>query len=294
MTVNVPHDLYPFEGKYLDVPGARMHYLDEGEGEPMLMVHGNPTWSFYWRDVVLRFRDRFRCVVPDHVGMGMSDKPGDDAYPYTLARRVDDLTALVEHLDLRDVTLCVHDWGGMIGFAWAVRNPERVKRLVVLNTAAFSLPDTATFPWALRLTRTPLGAGLVRGANAFSRTATHVCTTRTTLPKRVRDAYAAPYGTWADRIATLRFVQDIPLGPGDEAWSTVQATADALPSLAHLPMLICWGLRDFVFDRHFLAEWQRRFPNADVHAWEDGGHYILEDYRDDVLDLIEQLVQGTS
>jgi len=139
----IPRELYPFEGRYFDRgAGVRMHYLDEGEGPPVVMVHGNPTWSFYYRQLVLALRDGHRCIVPDHVGMGLSDKPGDDRYAYTLAQRVDDLEALLEHLGVdRDVTLVVHDWGGMIGMAWAARHPERVARLVILNTAAFPLPS---------------------------------------------------------------------------------------------------------------------------------------------------------
>src|SRR5262245_29952549 len=133
--------LYPFAGHFFDAGGVRLHYLDEGRGPPVVMLHGNPTWSFYYRTLVLRLRDRYRCVVPDHVGCGLSDKPDESRYPYTLERRVQDLTALLDHLRFdRDVTLVLHDWGGMIGSAWATRFPERVKRLVVLNTAAFPLP----------------------------------------------------------------------------------------------------------------------------------------------------------
>src|SRR5690606_5870175 len=156
---SVPGELYPFRGRYFDVGGARMHYLDEGTGEPVVMLHGNPTWSFYYRELVRALSPRYRCIVPDHVGMGPSDKPGADRYEYTLERRVDDLGALLEPLGVeRDVTLVLHDWGGMIGMAWAARRPERVARLVILNTAAFPLPDDKPFPWPLWLTRTPVGA----------------------------------------------------------------------------------------------------------------------------------------
>src|SRR5436305_7666249 len=129
-----PSPLYPFPGHHLAVgDGVRLHYLDEGAGEPVVMVHGNPTWSFYYRNLVLTLRDRYRCVVPDHVGCGLSDKPPADRYPYSLDRRVADLTALLDHLKLdRDVTLVVHDWGGMIGTAWAARFPERVDRKSVV------------------------------------------------------------------------------------------------------------------------------------------------------------------
>jgi len=128
--------LYPFESHWLDLDGLRYHYLDEGDGEVVVAVHGNPTWSFYYRDLVKALSDDWRVVVPDHMGCGLSDKPSDDDYDYTLSRRIDDFGALMDDLDLTDINLVVHDWGGMIGLGWAVRNPERIKRLVILNTAA--------------------------------------------------------------------------------------------------------------------------------------------------------------
>src|SRR5437763_1827424 len=157
-----------------------MHYLDEGAGEPVVMVHGNPTWSFYYRNLVLALRDRYRCVAPDHVGCGLSDKPDDGRYIYSLERRVADLEVLLDHLHLREnLTLVVHDWGGMIGPAFAARHPERVKRLVVLNTAAFHLPKGKPLPRSLWWGRnTVLGTVLIRGFNAFCRGAARWCVTR--------------------------------------------------------------------------------------------------------------------
>ena len=194
--------------------------------------------------------------------MGLSDKPGDAQYRYTLASRIDELEALYQHLvahhglPTTGLTLAVHDWGGMIGFGWAVRHPERIARLVVTNTAAFPLPKGQRLPAALRLGRdSALGALLIRGFNAFAAGATRHATVRP-LPPEVRRAYTAPYDSWANRIATLRFVQDIPLGPGDAAWEIVDATARELHVLADKPMLIAWGLRDFVFDRAFHDEFR--------------------------------------
>ena len=137
-------ELYPFEGHFLDRGGLRYHYLDEGRGAPVLMLHGNPTWSFYYRDLITALRGDYRCIAPDHIGCGLSDKPGDDRYNYCLKSRVDDLEALADHLGLIErLTLVVHDWGGMIGMAWAVRRPQRLARLVGVNTAA-CLPPSAS------------------------------------------------------------------------------------------------------------------------------------------------------
>ena len=279
--------LYPFEGKILDLDGLRYHYLDEGSGPPVVMVHGNPTWSFYYRDLVLALRDQYRAVAPDHIGCGRSDKPDDSRYAYTLERRVQDLGALIDHLGFDRVTLVVHDWGGMIGLTWATRNPERIDRLVVLNTSAFALPANKPLPYSIALARTPgLGPMLVRGLNAFARGAVRTCVTRTPMPPEVAAGYLAPYDSWRNRIAVQRFIEDIPLRPSDKAWSLINETAGNLEKLLSVPMLICWGMRDFVFDGHFLDEFARRFPDAEIHRFDDAGHYILEDAGDEIIPLI--------
>ncbi|MGQ0800612.1 MAG: alpha/beta fold hydrolase [Pseudomarimonas sp.] len=271
-----------------------MHYLDEGprDGEVIVMLHGNPSWSYYWRHLVLALRGRYRCIVPDHIGMGLSDKPGDDRYRYTLQSRVDDLAALLEHLHVRDnVTLAVHDWGGMIGFGWATTHAAAVKRLVITNTAAFPLPAAKKMPWQLKLGRdSMLGALLIRGFNAFAAGAASQGVMQA-MPADVRAAYCAPYDSWANRIATLRFVQDIPLTPADPAWALVDAAHKALPRFADRPALLGWGLRDFVFDQHFLDGFRAALPDAEVHAWEDAGHYVLEDKATELVPKIVDFLQ---
>lgn len=192
--MNYPH--YPFNNHYADINGLKLHYLDEGnkEDSPVVMLHGNPSWSFYFRKLVSELSGTARCIVPDHLGMGLSDKPGEDEYEFTLDRRVDDLEALLTSLSIdKDITLILHDWGGMIGMAFATRYPQRIKRLVILNTAAFHLPATKTVPWQLRLSRIPLvNAILNQGFNAFCRGAVKYCVTRSPMPVDVADAYLAP------------------------------------------------------------------------------------------------------
>jgi len=283
--------LYPFERNWLDLDGLRMQYLDEGAGEPVVAVHGNPSWSFYYRELAKELRDDHRVVVPDHIGCGLSDKPGDDRYDYTLRRRIEDFSCLMEKLDLDQINLVVHDWGGMIGLAWAVKNPGRIKRLVILNSAAFPLPESKPFPWVLWLVRdTPLGPLTVRGLNAFSRGAAWIGCTRKRLSKTLRDAYCAPYDSWADRIATLRFVQDIPLRPGESGYDLVSDTAARLGIFRDRPVLICWGEKDFVFDHHFREVWQKVYPEAEVHRFADCGHYILEDASEEIIPLIRRFL----
>lgn len=293
--LGIKPELYAFAPHYFEVAGGhRMHFVDEGSGDPVVMVHGNPTWSFYYRNLVRSLSGQgYRTIAPDHIGCGLSDKPGDDAYEYTLERRVDDLDALLESLGVREnVTLVVHDWGGMIGMAWAVRHPERLKRIVLLNTAAFHLPKSKAFPMALRLARdTGVGAMLVNRFNAFSRTAARVCVTDP-MPGAVAWGYKAPYERVDSRLATLRFVQDIPLRPADRAFALVSEVEQKLPTLAHLPILICWGGRDFVFDRHFLARWREIYPAARVVEFPEAGHYVLEDRFEPIEGLVREFLEA--
>ena len=284
---------YPANPRRFEVrPGIAMSYLDEGprDGEVVVMLHGNPSWSYYWRTLVAGLSDRYRCIVPDHVGMGLSDKPDDDqgATPrddYTLQSRVDDLEALLRHAGVDDatpVTLAVHDWGGMIGFGWALKHAAQVKRLVILNTAAFPMPADKAMPWQIALGRDySIGELVIRAFNAFSAGASRLGVERK-MPAAVRRAYVAPYNSWKNRISTIRFMQDIPLSPKDAAWPLLEAAGKALPSFADRPAFIGWGLKDFVFDQHFLARFRADLPQARVHAFEDAGHYVLED-RHEVL-----------
>lgn len=264
-----------------------MHYIDEGSGEAVVMVHGNPSWSYYYRNLVLGLSTAYRCISMDHIGCGLSEVPAESLYSYTLKQRVDDLEALIEHLQLKSFNLVVHDWGGMIGLAYADRHPEKVKRFVILNSAAFPLPATKSFPAPLWLTRTRFGEYLVLKFNAFSRLAARISCKRKKLSDTEMQAYTAPYEMPERRIATLRFVQDIPLNSDDAGYDFISGIASRLKQFHNTPAIICWGLKDFVFDKHFLAEWQQYWPHADVHRFEDCGHYILEDAFDEILPLIK-------
>ncbi|MCB9857414.1 MAG: alpha/beta fold hydrolase [Phycisphaerales bacterium] len=284
--------LYPFERRFFKRKGLQMHYIDEGAGAPIVMVHGNPTWSFYYRELIKAFRDSHRCIAMDHIGCGLSDKPGLDQYDYQLKSRINDVEALLDHLGIEEgVTLVVHDWGGMIGMGVALRRPERIARIVVLNTGAFLLPEGKPFMWQLVIARqdNPLTRFLVRGCNLFCWGAA-IGGSVYGLDRDVRDGLLAPYRTVRDRLAVHEFVKDIPLAGGDRSYETVKSIDDGLSALNDKPMLICWGKQDFVFDDDFLAEWRRRFPKADVHVFEDAGHYVMEDARDRIVGLVRGFV----
>lgn len=284
----VPKSLYPFEGRYFDRNGLQYHYLDEGSGDPVVMVHGNPTWSFYYRDLVLSLRKNHRALAPDHIGCGFSDKPDDADYPYTLSQRIEDLEAWIDSLALEQpVKLVGHDWGGMIAMGWAARHPERVASIALMNTAAFHLPPDMKMPASLAFVRdTQLASWMVGHLNLFARGAAWLAPARP-LAKPLRDAYCAPYDTPAHRIATLRFVQDIPLTPGDPAYDTVSEIEASLSRFGNTPILLIWGEKDFVFKPAVLSIFEKRWPHAEAHRFPHAGHYVLEEASSDVIPLVQ-------
>lgn len=288
----VPTSLYPFEGRIFDLGGLAYHYLDEGAGEPVVMVHGNPTWSFYYRNLIPALCDDFRTIVPDHIGCGLSDKPDDDRYRYTLARRVEDFGAFLDFLELEGpITLIAHDWGGMIAMAWAVRHPERVGRIVLMNTAAFQLPSHMRLPGALWFVRnTRIAPYLVLRFNLFSRGAAWLAPAKR-LSKELRQAYCAPYDSPENRIATLRFVQDIPLEPSDPAYDTVSEVEAGLPLFRGTPILLLWGEKDFVFRPAVLSIFEEIWPHAEVHRFPGAGHYVLEDAGVEIVPRIRDFLK---
>jgi pimeloyl-ACP methyl ester carboxylesterase len=282
--------LYPFESHYLDVGGVRMHYVDEGTGPAVLMLHGNPTWSFYYRDLIKALSDSHRVIAPDHIGCGLSDKPQD--YPYTLSTHVDNVERLVEHLRLKDVTVAVHDWGGAIGFGWAARHPDLARRFIVFNTAAFL---GGPMPFRIRICRWPvLGGLLVRGLNGFVRSSFYMASAhRERMTAEIRRGYLLPFGDFANRVAILRFVRDIPVSPRVPSYAVLQRIEVSLPLFRDRPMIVFWGARDFCFNDTFLAGWTERFPAATVHRFADAGHYVIEDAHERIIPPLREFLERT-
>jgi len=283
--------LFPFAPRFHDHGGVVQHYVDEGprSAETLLFLHGNPTWSFAWRRSILALSDRWRCVAPDHVGMGLSDKPRD--YPYRLERHVENLERLVLALDLEAITLVMHDWGGPIGMGFARRHPGRVRALVVSNTAAFR---ARRLPLRLAACRVPfLGTLAIQGFNAFVRGAAHMAVEKR-LQGDVRAGYALPYHGWTNRGATRAFVEDIPLAPGHPSHAELSVIEAALPTFADRPVALLWGERDWCFGPAFLEEWRRRFPHASVRCFEEAGHWVFEDEPAGYVEALEDFLEGSA
>jgi haloalkane dehalogenase len=284
--------LYPFQSRWLRRHGLRYHYIDEGHGEPVVMVHGNPTWSFYYRSLIKALAPERRCIAPDHIGCGLSDKPAASRYDYRLLSRINDLEALLDDLEIKQgITLVVHDWGGMIGMGYAVRHPHRIARIVVTNTAAFLPPAGLGLPWQLWIIKHFRGLARlgVQGLNLFARGAV-LMAAQQRLDPMARAGLLAPYDSPANRIATLKFVEDIPTDPKDPSYGVAKYVDARLHLLQNKPMLMCWGRHDFVFTMPYLSEWQRRFPRATVRVFDHAGHYLLEDAASDVIPAIESFL----
>jgi haloalkane dehalogenase len=280
--------LYPFDSHELTLDSLRYHYVDEGDGEPLLMVHGNPTWSFYWRNLLLGLRDRYRAIAVDHVGCGLSDKP--QSYSYTLAQHVANLVRLIDELDLSGMTLLGHDWGGAIGLGAVLQRPDRFARLILFNTGAFPPPFV---PLRIRICRTPLlGALAVRRLNLFARAALSMAVHK---PERmtpaVKAGLLAPYDTWEHRVAIHRFVDDIPFTRRHPTWSTLENIEKQLPALATLPTQFIWGMRDWCFKPLCLQRLNQVFTDAEVHRLADAGHYVIEDAHEQIVPLVRRFLE---
>ncbi|HEV8355518.1 MAG TPA: alpha/beta fold hydrolase [Gemmatimonadales bacterium] len=282
--------LYPFESHHLRLRnGYRMHYVDEGSGPALLMLHGNPTWSFYYRNLILGLRSHYRCIAPDHLGCGLSDKPRD--WSYGISAHTDNVCELLTHLDLRDVTLVTHDWGGPIGYLAAIRSPERFARFITFNTAVSLLP----LPGLLTVLRVPLvGPLVIQGLNGMVRAGLLTSSTKgRRVARNVRAGYLAPYDSWNHRLAILRFVQEIPLDGGHPNRALLTELEQRLHELSDRPHLVIWGLRDPVFHREYLAAWRRAFPGAEVHAFEDASHWVVEEATERILPLSRAFLART-
>ena len=271
-------DEYPFDSHWVQIDGHVMHYIDEGTGPVLLMVHGNPTWSFAWRQLVRDLSANYRVIAIDHVGCGFSEKPQADVYP--LEQHISRLVAFVECLDLQSVTLFAHDWGGAIGMGCAGRLPERFQRFVLMNTGAFRSTE---IPLRISLCRIPLLGTLgMQGFNLFSLAALKMASEKP-LSRAAKRGLIAPYNSWSNRRAVREFVHDIPLHEKHRSYEPLKSVEDGLAQFVDHPMLLIWGMKDWCFTPNFYDEFCRRFPKAVRHPIAEAGHYVFEDAHEELL-----------
>ena len=279
---------YGFASKYLQLSQGRLHYLDEGAGPAVVMVHGNPTWSYYYRNLVKTLSSRFRVIVPDHLGCGLSDKPLD--FDYTLENHIDNLLLLLNHLEIERTSMVVHDWGGPVGLGAAADEGVELEKLVILNTAAFR---STRIPFRIRICRWPLiGKFLVQGLNGFAGAAVFMAVEKK-MAKEVAKGYLSPYDSWNHRLAVYEFVKDIPMNPAHRSYSTLVQIEKSLETIKNqrVPAAIFWGGKDFCFNDYFYEQWKDLLPEAEFHYFKDWGHYVLEDGKGRIETLIDQFLR---
>lgn len=276
-----PHDIadFHFSRHYFELAnGHRLHYVDEGAGPLVLMVHGNPTWSFFWRHLI-RALPGFRCLAPDHLGMGLSSRPLAHEYSFRLSERVADLSALMDAAAPDGpVHVVAHDWGGPIALGWAAANPGRAASVTLMNTGS-RIPGGYKLPWRLEIFKrlTPLGSLLAVRANLFAWGAAAFGTVKP-LGEAARQGFLLPYQDASQRLAIGKFVEDIPLSPRHPGYRTLVDIDEGLERLlGEKPLNLVWGLRDFVFNRRVFLDWQERFPQASTLVLPEAGHYLMED-----------------
>ena len=271
----VPQELYPFESRFAEIDGARVHYVDEGDGPPLLLLHGNPTWSFLYRDIVRGLSDRFRCVALDYPGFGLSEAAA--GYGFTPEEHAAVVEQLITRLDLREVTMMVQDWGGPIGFAVATRHPDRFAAFVIGNTWAWPKSDLGTQVFSRSLGG-PVGGYLIRERNFFVERILRGNVKRTKLPDAVMDAYRGPFPTPESRRPVHVLPREI------LASRPFLAEIEArLPALRDRPALIVWPTKDVAFRDPERRRWEETFADHRTVVLEGAGHYIQEDAADEIV-----------
>jgi haloalkane dehalogenase len=275
---------YPFEFREFPIDGHRMHYIDEGKGETLLFVHGTPSWSFDFRHVIKALRPRYRCIALDHIGFGLSDKPSE--YTYGTQRHSENLERLVLALDLRDITLVVHDFGGPIGLNMAIRHPDRIRRLVILNSWLWSNADDPDFMRMRKTLRNPMLPFLYRHLNLSPRFILPASFGEKKLPRRLRRQYTSPFGSAAEREGALAFVRSL---LEDQDWFEDLWRKRA--AITAKPTLLIWGMKDPVIKAHHLGKFMSGFPDAHVHRLDTCGHFPQEEEAGQVIAAMARFLE---
>jgi haloalkane dehalogenase len=270
---------YPFTSRWLDLPSGRLHYIDEGHGRPVVMVHGTPDWSFLWRHLVKRLAPRYRCVAVDNLGFGLSDRPPGSWYlPENQAAN---LKTVIERLELRDVTLVLHDFGGPIGLSYAIERTDNVRSLVLMNTWMWSLAGDRRVAWFARLATSRLGRYLYLQRNVSAGfILKRAFGDRSRLTADIHAQYLGPFPDPASRAATWAYARAL---LGSSAW--FERLWQRRDRLRALPALIIWGMKDRAFREKELDRLASIFAAPEVLRLPDVGHFPPEEAPDRVAML---------
>ncbi|MHA1229562.1 MAG: alpha/beta fold hydrolase [Candidatus Helarchaeota archaeon] len=281
---------FPFKPNYLVINGFNMHYVDEGSGEPIVLIHGEPTWGYLYRKFIPILAESNRVIVPDHMGFGKSDVPLDK--PYTLAQHIDNLTKLLLNLKLKDITIVVQDWGGPIGFGFAVNNPDLIKRIVIMNTSVGVAKENRRL-WYEPMVENGTYDQLMGNMKIFipqMMFGTFVKKFSREEKKIMKKAYTAPFPSEEYCIGAKAFPKDIPKGKTHPSSKIMQEIRDKLPLLSNKPKILIWGMKDIIFPPKIIEIWQKIYPDIKVFKIQNAGHYLQEDAPEQIIPIIKKFV----
>lgn len=281
----VDANMYPFANKYITVDGQKMHYTDEGQGDVILFVHGTPSWSFEWRHLIKALSPNYRCIAPDHIGFGLSGKP--KGYNYTAQQHADNLEAFISALNLKDITLVVHDFGGPIGLNYAVKNPDNIKKLVILNTWMWDSRTMPGFEKSAKILKSPLVPFLYKYLNFSAKYAIPMSFgNKKLLTKSIHAMYTKPFGNVAERMGTLGFVKSL---LNEQDWfESLWQQAD---KICNKPTLFIWGMKDMFLTEKYLEKFENKFSNKKTLKLHDAGHFPQEEGVGEIEEAVKEFLK---
>lgn len=278
---------FPFEPHFMEMNGFQMHYVDEGTGEPIVCVHGMPTWSYLYRNFIKELSKTNRVVVPDQMGFGKSDVPLDK--PYLMEQHVDNLTKLISKLDLEDITMIVQDWGGPIGLGYAVDHQDRIKRVVIMNTSVGVMKADAK-PWYHSMEKRGTYEKFIKNTSNLIKMGIF---NKEKITPILLEAYSAPFTSEESYIGALAWPKDIPVGESHPSAQPMQHVRDNLNKLNKKPKILIWGMKDPIFQPWVIDWWSKIYPEMEVHKIENGSHFLQEDAPEEIIEIIKKFLERT-
>lgn len=276
---------YPFKSHFLELEAGKMHYIDEGEGSPIVMIHGTPSWSFLYRNLIKILRKKYRCIALDLIGFGLSDKPED--FSYKPRAHAENFEKLMDHLQLKDITLLVHDFGAPIGLAYAIKHSDNVKRIAMINSWTWSLSKHQTFTKTSKYLVGPLGKFLHSKLNVSAKDLVNeLFGDEANMPDPIKQHYVKALGKPNQRVKKLKCAREL-VGVSkwyEELWQERKKIQD-------IPTLILWGERDKLIKIEALQRWRSFFHECYVINFEDGGHFLQEDNAEEVANYVSNFIK---
>lgn len=270
---------YPFASRWHETHEGLIHYVDEGQGEVLLFVHGTPTWSFLYRNQIKSLSKRYRCIALDHLGFGLSDKPTDAGYkPQDHARRLEEF---IDRLELKSFTLLVHDFGGPIGLAYAINHPDNVKRIVLFNTWLWANDHDVDKAKVCKVLRGPIGAMLYQGLNFSPRFLLKMgFADKRTLTKSLHAHFLRPFSSYRSRRSLLVLGRELLSGWYATLW-------ERRARIENIPTQVIWGVRDVLFKEADLRRWETLVPQRRIARLHQVGHFPQEEAPEEVIAILE-------